>query len=278
MSPWRRWVIRGVVVVVCAALASLILALILTLPTPTISRAKWQDTGLQLRGTANPRLAILLFDEQGQLIASTSTDSVGSFSFDRVPVPSSTRTLVIRVTDGGWRASPPERVHLGVASEAGSSSSSVISADDQGDLPPLGIPPKSSTTTRHTTETTSSTSPVKSPVIMHESSTTSTSAILPPSMTMAVYLRSTHPQAGSVEPISAVLKDGRGQTISGANVHAVIHFASGDINITLLESGSLYNGEFSIPASSEGGNAVSIDLTADNQGLTASAQTHFTPQ
>lgn len=272
MSRVRIWITRILGALVIALIGGLVAGLLLTVSPPTMKIVRWRDAGIELRGTTSPKFVVVVFNEEHQEIAMANANAQGDFWFDGLAVPSGTRTLVIRVLDGGWRSSPPARIHL---SDQQASDDMFFggSTDTDGndELPPLAIPPRAADAPRSASSTASSATSSTT-----GASTTTTSTIQ--RLILTPTLSSPTPTRGSWETLFVRIQDEQGKTITGASVRAVVHDGTGDIALTLRKSRNGYSVSFLIPTTTQPGVSSVIDMKAEFQGLVATARTMFVPQ
>jgi hypothetical protein len=239
----------------CLVAGFLIGSFALTIPKPTITDADGMGEISIVKGTTRPNTAVVAFDGAGTYLATVMADASGAFSFDTLPAVTGT-SYVLRVMDGGWRASPPLTVL--VEDESIEPDFGVTGEE----LPP-GVPPTSSARSlvdhATTTASASSTQSMKTPKVLIATAT----------------LSNMNPKAGSSMRVTAEVRDENQDPIPGATVVATIRYPSGPAVATLKGDGS-YAATVKVPDDLVSGMVVVVDVSASYQALSSTARATFT--
>lgn len=232
---------------------------ILTIPMPTITSLTKNDLGIALQGTTKRGAAVMVFAEDGTMLAVTRADADGQFAFETISPATTTQDLILRAMNGGWRSSPPRHVVIANAIvETTSSPTSAAPLDE--DLPPPGIPPTSTaskTTTASSTEEEEPTRPVES-----------ISAIV------SVANRSLKPKAN--QTLTVTVKDDEKELLGGASVTVIAHYPTEDKTYDLEEgTNGSYRVRFQVPENIGSGTVVILDVTARYGEFTSTATASF---
>lgn len=239
----------------CLVAGFLVGTFVLTIPVPTVTDARSADGFAVVKGTTRSNAAVIAFDNAGTYLKTVLADARGAFAFDALPSATGT-SYIIRVMDGGWRASPPRKVSVSavpVESPVG------VTGEE---LPP-GVPPTSSAWTANGSATTTS-------------SASSTQDAETPKVIIAIAsVSNMNPKAGSNIRVTADVRDEAEKPIAGAIVSAILRYPSGPVTVALKGDGP-YGASVKIPDKLASGTMVVVDVTAAYLTLASTARAAFT--
>ncbi|MFA5935626.1 MAG: Ig-like domain-containing protein [Patescibacteria group bacterium] len=231
----------------------------LTIPMPKVTSFTKNDLGFALRGTTKSGAAVMVFAEDGAMLAVTRADADGQFAFETISPATTTQDVILRAMNSGWRSSPPRHVIIANAVvETSSPAPSVTPLDE--DLPPPGIPPTSTASKTNTASSTEEEEPMRT--------VESISAIA------SVANRSLKPKAN--QTLTVTVKDDKKEMLDGVIVTVVAHYPTED-KVYGFEEGTkgIYRSRFQVPENIGSGTVVILDVTARYGEFTSTASASF---